>query len=158
MVQVEDLDCRVCFEHFSRRECIPRMLFCKHTFCDPCLEKIAQREKDKLSIQCPLCRQVSVVSQNIAVKDVLYVNSHIWDRILEDHKAEEVEESTIPHEASPTQPQCRPRPSSKYSHLRLRLRAVLRRMTASRESEERIVTECNVQMKSWRRLSREETS
>ena len=47
------MECNVCLNEWSEKECIPRMIPCGHSYCESCLE-LLYRPKDK-SIQCPKC-------------------------------------------------------------------------------------------------------
>ncbi|XP_046709789.1 E3 ubiquitin-protein ligase RNF168 isoform X2 [Silurus meridionalis] len=168
MVLFEDHECGVCYERYSRSKHVPRVLFCNHTFCGPCLETMATQKGGMLTVRCPLCRQVSCVRHGLLLDEALLVNSHLWDRIREDQELEIREEdleeeeeyeevkrrSTVTEAASPMQTQWS-RQSSQQDRLRLRLPGFLRRMIVPRQSQERIVPGCNVRMKSWRRLSGE---
>ncbi|XP_053354990.1 RING finger protein 224 [Clarias gariepinus] len=167
MVLTEDHECGVCYERYSRSKHVPRVLFCNHTFCCPCLETLATQQGGMLSIRCPLCRQVSCVRQGLTLEEALWVNNQLWEHIGEvdelkvkwDLKEEEEHEeqgkrSAVAKAASPEQPQW-PRPSCHHiPSLRLRLPGFLRRMIDPRQ--ERIIPGSNVQIKSWRRLSGEE--
>ncbi|XP_060723731.1 E3 ubiquitin-protein ligase RNF183 isoform X1 [Tachysurus vachellii] len=164
----EDHECGVCYERYSRSKHVPRVLFCNHTFCGPCLETMATQRSGMLSVRCPLCRQVSCVRRGLSLEEALWVNSRLWDHIqeaqelevkeedLEKECKEEKRKSDVAEAVSPVQPQCRLRPSPQHDRLRLRLPGFLRRMIVPRQSQERIVPGCNVRMKSWRRLSGEE--
>ncbi|XP_036426279.1 E3 ubiquitin-protein ligase KEG [Colossoma macropomum] len=165
MVLCEDLECGVCYQSYSRSERVPRMLFCNHTFCTACLETMAVERSSMLSVRCPLCRQVSCVRRGHGLQDALWVNSRLWDCIAEDPEQEQEEEgqeeekrsSATAQAVPPAQSECGLRPSSKQYRPKLRLPSFLKRLSIPRQPQERIVPGCNVQMKSWRRLSGEET-
>ncbi|XP_053492295.1 E3 ubiquitin-protein ligase RNF152 isoform X2 [Ictalurus furcatus] len=163
MVLSEDHECGVCYERYSRSKHVPRVLFCSHTFCSPCLETMASQRGGMLSVRCPLCRQVSCVRPGLTLEAALWVNSRLWDRIPEDRELEVKEEdfeeekrsSGVAKAESPMHPHWL-RLSPQHDRLRLRLPGFLRRMIVPRQSQQRIVPGCNVQIKSWRRLSGEE--
>ncbi|XP_072539086.1 uncharacterized protein [Salminus brasiliensis] len=158
MVLCEDLECGVCYQRYSRSERIPRMLFCHHTFCSTCLETMAVERSNMLSVRCPLCRQVSCVRGGLSLQEALWVNSRLWEGISEDQDQEEEEISSATGQAAaPVQTDCGLRPSSKQNRPKLRLPTFLKRLSFPRQPQESIVPGCNVQMKSWRRLSGEET-
>ncbi|KAG7326388.1 hypothetical protein KOW79_009789 [Hemibagrus wyckioides] len=166
MVLSEDHECGVCYERYSRSKHVPRMLFCNHTFCGPCLETMATERSGMLSIRCPLCRQVSCVRRGLTLEEALWVNSRLWDRIPEAQELEVREEdldkvckeekrkSAVA--AFPVQLHCRFSLMPQHDRLRLRLPGFLRKMIVPRQSQERIVPGCNVRGKLWRRLSGEE--
>ncbi|XP_061147245.1 E3 ubiquitin-protein ligase RNF186-like [Syngnathus typhle] len=81
MSQNEDLECVVCFYNYSRSERIPRMLHCSHTFCAPCLEKLANVNGVIRTICCPLCRWVTCTQASLTLPGALWVNTEIWDEI-----------------------------------------------------------------------------
>ncbi|XP_062852567.1 RING finger protein 223 [Trichomycterus rosablanca] len=151
MVLFEEPECGVCLEHYSKSKHVPRVLYCNHTFCDPCLNRIAQKNKDMISIRCPVCRQSSCVRDGLTLQDALYVNNRLWNSIVENQEDEEEIQSTGAPGSLPTQLQCRPR----NNQLNLPLPGFLKKMIFRRRSE-RILPGCNVQIKSWRRLSGEE--
>ncbi|MCI4375531.1 hypothetical protein PGIGA_G00110510 [Pangasianodon gigas] len=167
MVLIEDHECGVCYERYSRSKHVPRVLFCNHTFCSPCLETMAKQRGGMLSVRCPLCRQVSCVRHGLTLEEALWVNSRLWDRIPEDQELE-VKEEDLEEEENCEEEKRRSagaetkfpiqwlRPSSQHDRLRLRLPGFLRRMIVPRQSQERIVPGYNVRMKSWRRLLGEE--
>lgn len=153
MVLCEDLECGVCFERYSRSQRVPRMLFCHHTFCTTCLEKMVVERSSMLSVRCPLCRQVSCVRGGLSLQEALWVNSRLWDDISEDHDQEKEELSSIGAQAkAPPPTECGMRPSSNPNRPKLHLPSFLKKLSFPRQSQESIVPGCNVQMKSWRRL------
>ncbi|XP_019736723.1 RING finger protein 208-like [Hippocampus comes] len=79
----EDLECPVCFHDYSRSHRVPRLLHCSHTFCAPCLEKLAIADNVIQTICCPLCRCVTTFQASLALPEALWVNTEIWDRIPE---------------------------------------------------------------------------
>ncbi|XP_066522802.1 E3 ubiquitin-protein ligase rnf152 [Hoplias malabaricus] len=163
MVLCEDLECGVCYHSYSRSDRVPRMLFCNHTFCSACLDTMAVERSTMLSVRCPLCRQVSCVRRGLSLQEALWVNSSLWDYIPEEQEQEQQVECLEQEEISSTeqaitsaQNECGLRPNSKQNRPKLRLPSFLKRLNFSRQPQERIVPGCNVQMKSWRRLSGEE--
>ena len=50
--------CTICFEDMTKRK--PRLISCHHSFCEECLQKITKRS----DITCPVCRQVTHVTNN----------------------------------------------------------------------------------------------
>ncbi len=92
MVLCEDGECSVCLLPYSRMDRIPRVLHCRHTFCDPCLETMSQARSGLLTVGCPLCRRVTCIGRGISLQEALWVNSRLWEQIPEDVDAEAEEE------------------------------------------------------------------
>ncbi|KAK5601689.1 hypothetical protein CRENBAI_021911 [Crenichthys baileyi] len=88
MVLCEDGECSVCLLPFSRTDRIPRVLHCRHTFCEPCLETISRARSGLLTVTCPLCRRVTCVGRGLSLQEALWVNIKLWEQIPEDVKAE----------------------------------------------------------------------
>uniref|UniRef100_A0A672YG57 Im:7152348 n=1 Tax=Sphaeramia orbicularis TaxID=375764 RepID=A0A672YG57_9TELE len=89
MVLCEDTECSVCLSPFSRVDRIPRVLHCRHTFCDPCLETMSQVRSGLLTVCCPLCRRVTCIGRGLSLQEALWVNSRLWDQIPEDEDIED---------------------------------------------------------------------
>ncbi|KAG9341583.1 hypothetical protein JZ751_019096 [Albula glossodonta] len=70
-----DRECGVCYMSYSRRERVPRVLHCRHTFCAPCLELMAQPKSGLLTVRCPLCRQMTCVGRGVGLQEALWVDS-----------------------------------------------------------------------------------
>uniref|UniRef100_A0A669BRI3 Im:7152348 n=1 Tax=Oreochromis niloticus TaxID=8128 RepID=A0A669BRI3_ORENI len=92
MVLCEDGDCSVCLLPYSREERIPRVLHCRHTFCDSCLERMSTERNGLLTVGCPLCRRVTCIGRGRGLREALWVNSELWDQIPEDVDIREEEE------------------------------------------------------------------
>ncbi|XP_026201762.1 E3 ubiquitin-protein ligase RNF186 [Anabas testudineus] len=166
MVLCEDGECSVCFQPYSRMDRIPRMLHCRHTFCDPCLETMSQVRSGLLTVGCPLCRRVTCVGRGLSLQEALWVNSRLWDQIPEvvDGEAEQDEEGGLTQGAEEERTEAKQQASleaegasSRPSRTKLRLPGFFRRFSLVKQNQERIVPGSNVEMKSWRRLSTEET-
>ncbi|XP_029355514.1 tripartite motif-containing protein 3 isoform X2 [Echeneis naucrates] len=130
MVLCEDTECSVCLLPYSRMDRIPRVLHCRHTFCDPCLETMSQVRSGLLMVGCPLCRRVTCVGRGLSLQEALWVNSRLWEQIPEDDDAagEEQEEDKLKQETE----------------------------GETLEAKQPAV-QPEWEMKSWRRLSHEET-
>uniref|UniRef100_A0A8C6TPD3 Im:7152348 n=1 Tax=Neogobius melanostomus TaxID=47308 RepID=A0A8C6TPD3_9GOBI len=89
MVLCEDTECSVCLLPYTRLERIPRLLHCRHTFCQPCLETLSQSRGGLLTVCCPLCRRVTCVGRGLGLQGALWVDSRLWDHIVEDNEDEE---------------------------------------------------------------------
>ncbi|XP_051932504.1 RING finger protein 208-like [Hippocampus zosterae] len=79
----EDLECVVCFHHYSRRQRVPRLLHCGHTFCATCLEKLSNVDGVIRTICCPLCRWITCTRASLTLPGALWVNTEIWDQMQE---------------------------------------------------------------------------
>uniref|UniRef100_G3NHV2 Im:7152348 n=1 Tax=Gasterosteus aculeatus aculeatus TaxID=481459 RepID=G3NHV2_GASAC len=124
MVLCEDGDCSVCLAAFSRTDRIPRVLHCRHTFCDPCLETMAQARNGLLTVACPLCRRVTCIGRGLSLREALWVNSKLWEQIPEGAQEEEEEEECC----GSTNP----------------LPAFFRKFSLNKQQQERIVPGSNV--------------
>ncbi|XP_054458850.1 E3 ubiquitin-protein ligase rnf152-B [Anoplopoma fimbria] len=84
MVLCEDGECSICFSAFCRKDRVPRVLHCRHTFCEPCLETMSQARNGLLTVGCPLCRRVTCIGHGLSLQEALWVNSKLWEQIPED--------------------------------------------------------------------------
>ncbi|XP_023281732.1 RING-H2 finger protein ATL58-like isoform X1 [Seriola lalandi dorsalis] len=174
MVLCEDGECSVCLSPYSRMDRIPRVLHCRHTFCEPCLETMSQARSGLLTVGCPLCRRVTCIGRGLSLQEALWVNSRLWEQIPEDVDAEAEEEEEeeeegqeedgLKQEAEGERIEAKQQPSSqaecvssRSSRTKLKLPAFFRKFSLTKQHQERIVPGSNVEMKSWRRLSTEET-
>ncbi|XP_040039285.2 uncharacterized protein LOC120823416 [Gasterosteus aculeatus] len=166
MVLCEDGDCSVCLAAFSRTDRIPRVLHCRHTFCDPCLETMAQARNGLLTVGCPLCRRVTCIGRGLSLREALWVNSKLWEQIPEgaqEEEEEEEEEDGRKMRAQEEGMEAKQQPSlqagcasSTSARTKLKLPAFFRKFSLNKQQQERIVPGSNVEMKSWRRLSTED--
>lgn len=92
MVLCEDGECSVCLFPYSRMDRIPRVLHCRHTFCQVCLETMSQARSGLLTVGCPLCRRVTCIGRSLSLQEALWVNNRLWEQIPEEEEAEEGEE------------------------------------------------------------------
>ncbi|XP_061640752.1 RING finger protein 224-like [Phyllopteryx taeniolatus] len=83
MLPSEDLECVVCCHEYSRRQRVPRLLHCGHTFCTPCLEKLVNVDGVIRTVCCPLCRWITCTQASLTLPGALWVNTEIWDQIAE---------------------------------------------------------------------------
>ncbi|XP_071782369.1 uncharacterized protein LOC139932473 [Centroberyx gerrardi] len=163
MVLCEDRECSVCYLPYSRLDRIPRMLHCRHTFCDPCLDTMSQDKSGLLTVSCPLCRRVTCVGRGLSLQEALWVDSRRWDQIPEDMEAEAEEEAALKQEAEDETVEAKQQPSSQadlssgYSRTKLKFPAFFKKFSLTKQHQERIVPGCNVEMRSWRRLPTEES-
>ncbi|XP_078104254.1 uncharacterized protein LOC144516652 [Sander vitreus] len=87
----EELECVVCCCEYSRSDRVPRVLHCNHTFCAPCLEKMSKLDGSIRCVSCPLCRWITCTSVSLTLSGALWVNTDIWDQILEEQQWREQE-------------------------------------------------------------------
>ncbi|XP_034567109.1 E3 ubiquitin-protein ligase RNF186 [Notolabrus celidotus] len=167
MVLCEDGDCSVCLSPYSRMDRIPRVLHCRHTFCELCLETMSRSRSGLLTVPCPLCRRVTCIGRGLSLQEALWVNSRLWEQIPEEEEeeageeekedgVEEVaeEERTEHKEQSTLQAEC---VSSRSARTKLiKLPAFFKKFSLTKQHQERIVPGGNVEMKSWRRLPTDE--
>lgn len=161
MVLCEDTECSVCLLPFSRIERIPRLLHCRHTFCEPCLDTISVPRGGLLTVCCPLCRRVTCVGRGVGLQGALWVNSRLWEQIVEEEEPEEqrvvrfkLDEEQERAAPAQQQPSCL---SPRSSQSKLKFSGFFRRFSLTKSQQERIVPGSNVEMKSWRRLPTEDT-
>ncbi|XP_060886519.1 uncharacterized protein im:7152348 [Labrus mixtus] len=169
MVLCEDGDCSVCLSPYTRMDRIPRVLHCRHTFCEPCLETMSRTRSGMLTVPCPLCRRVTCIGHGLSLQEALWVNSRLWDQIPEEEQEEEAredeEEDGVKEEAEEERTETKEQPSlqaecvsSRSSRTKLmKLPAFFKKFSLTKQHQERIVPGGNVEMKSWRRLPTEET-
>uniref|UniRef100_UPI0037E6FECB E3 ubiquitin-protein ligase RNF186 n=1 Tax=Semicossyphus pulcher TaxID=241346 RepID=UPI0037E6FECB len=167
MVLCEDGECSVCLSPYSRMDRIPRVLHCRHTFCEPCLETMSHTRSGLLTVPCPLCRRVTCVGRGLSLQEALWVNNRLWEQIPEEEEGEageEEEEDGVKEDAEErietkqepsSQEEC---VSSRTTRTKLiKLPAFFKKFSLMKQNQERIVPGGNVEMKSWRRLPTEET-
>ncbi|XP_074524899.1 uncharacterized protein LOC141789397 [Halichoeres trimaculatus] len=165
MVLCEDGDCSVCLSPFSRSDRIPRVLHCRHTFCELCLETMSRSRSGMLTVPCPLCRRVSCIRNGLSLQEALWVNSRLWDQIPEEEEdGEEEEEDGVKEEAEEERTQAKEQStlqaecvSSRPARTKLiKLPSFFKKFSLTKQNQERIVPGGNVEMKSWRRLPTDE--
>ena len=59
------LECSICLEKYDKKEKLPRILKCGHTFCTSCLIKIKEKNKPNNKIKCPLDLKIGSETNNI---------------------------------------------------------------------------------------------
>lgn len=102
----EAIICGVCKEIFDNDEnVIPRMLPCKHTFCEKCLSVLMNQTLKQL--RCPICRQVSTCMNGVnqaypqdhtmmlLVKSIDYIQTLKQDSKTQDEELEKAIQSII---------------------------------------------------------------
>ncbi|XP_037530944.1 RING finger protein 208 [Nematolebias whitei] len=155
MVLCEDGECSVCLLPYSRTDRIPRVLHCLHTFCEPCLKTISQVRGGLVTVPCPLCRRVTCIGRGLGLQEALWVNDKLWEKIPEEEHAEEEDGERTEIKQQPSfQAEC---VSARPAAARLKLPAFFRKFSLTKPQQDRIIPGSNVEMKSWRRLSADET-
>ena len=59
------IECSICLEKYDKKEKLPRILTCGHTFCTSCLYKIKEKNKPDNKIKCPLDSKIENDKNNI---------------------------------------------------------------------------------------------
>ena len=59
------VECSICMEKYDKKEKLPRILACGHTFCTSCLQKIKQKDIFEKQIKCPLDLKIGFETNNI---------------------------------------------------------------------------------------------
>ncbi|CAJ1059805.1 E3 ubiquitin-protein ligase RNF186 [Xyrichtys novacula] len=163
MVLCEDGDCSVCLSPYSRMDRIPRVLHCRHTFCELCLETMSRSRSGLLTVPCPLCRRVTCIGRGLSLQEALWVNSRLWEQIPEEEEEEETgeDEDGVKEvaEEERTEPKAQPSIQAEWSARTklIKLPAFFKKFSLTKQQQERIVPGGNVEMKSWRRLPTDET-
>uniref|UniRef100_A0A3P8TTC6 Im:7152348 n=1 Tax=Amphiprion percula TaxID=161767 RepID=A0A3P8TTC6_AMPPE len=145
MVLCEDGECSVCLLPYSRMDRIPRVLHCRHTFCDPCLETMSQVRSGLMTVGCPLCRRVTCIGRGLSLQEALWVNNKLWEQIPEEEEEEEEEDEEegdgLKGKSEEERMQAKQQPSSQAgsSRTKLRLPAFFRRFSWTKQHQERIV-------------------
>eukprot|EP00826_Nyctotherus_ovalis_P027766 TRINITY_DN2172_c0_g1_i7.p5 TRINITY_DN2172_c0_g1~~TRINITY_DN2172_c0_g1_i7.p5 ORF type:complete len:163 (-),score=28.06 TRINITY_DN2172_c0_g1_i7:1402-1890(-) len=57
------MECPICLREWSDPDCLPRSLFCGHSFCDQCLVNLLLKKK---TLRCPTCDEVHSVPQGLS--------------------------------------------------------------------------------------------
>ena len=59
------VDCSICLEKYNKKEKLPRILTCGHTFCTSCLQKIKEKNNSEKHIKCPLDLKIGFETDKI---------------------------------------------------------------------------------------------
>ena len=78
------LECSICLEKYNKKDKLPRILICGHTFCTSCLQKIKTKNISEKQIKCPIDLKIGYENNNI---DDIPINRVVVDLI--DLKIEE---------------------------------------------------------------------
>ncbi|KAA0723060.1 hypothetical protein E1301_Tti005178 [Triplophysa tibetana] len=75
-------ECGICYRTYNAGSRCPRLLSCKHTFCERCLVTLARSaESNEPGTLCPLCRQFTSLSE-ATIREKLPVDEDILDRLV----------------------------------------------------------------------------
>ena len=70
------IECSICLEKYDKKDKLPRILTCGHTFCTSCLYKIKEKNKPDNKIKCPLDSKIENEKNNI---NEIPINRIIFD-------------------------------------------------------------------------------
>ncbi|KAM9323148.1 RING finger protein 228-like [Pholidichthys leucotaenia] len=59
----DEFECKICYNYFDLERRTPKLLSCRHTFCQECLETLHFREGRGWRIGCPVCRHRTPVPE-----------------------------------------------------------------------------------------------
>ena len=94
------IECSICLERYDKKEKLPRILTCGHTFCTSCLIKIKENNKPDNKIKCPLDSKLEADKNSIeeipinrVIVDLLDLN--LPEKIKEDKNKQNKNDSNI---------------------------------------------------------------
>ena len=94
------IECSICLERYDKKEKLPRILTCGHTFCTSCLIKIKEKNKPDNKIKCPLDSKLETDKNSIeeipinrVIVDLLDLN--LPEKIKEDKNKQNKNDSNI---------------------------------------------------------------
>ena len=94
------IECSICLEKYDKKEKLPRILACGHTFCTSCLLKIKEKNRPDNKIKCPLdlkleADKISIeeIPINRVIVDLLDLN--LPDKLNEDKNKQNKNNSNI---------------------------------------------------------------
>ena len=94
------IECSICLEKYDKKEKLPRILTCGHTFCTSCLLKIKEKNRPDNKIKCPLdlkleADKISIdeIPINRVIVDLLDLN--LPDKLNEDKNKQNKNNSNI---------------------------------------------------------------
>ena len=94
------IECSICLERYDKKEKLPRILTCGHTFCTSCLIKIKEKNKPDNKIKCPLDSKLEADKNSIeeipinrVIVDLLDLN--LPEKIKEDKNKQNKKDSNI---------------------------------------------------------------
>ena len=94
------IECSICLEKYDKKEKLPRILACGHTFCTSCLLKIKEKNKPDNKIKCPLDLKfetdkirIEEIPINRVIVDLLDLN--LPDKLNEDKNKQNKNDSNL---------------------------------------------------------------
>ena len=63
----KEISCGICLEIFTVPKSLPT---CSHTFCEPCVERLLQRNENRTYIKCPICQRLSSLSHGNSMESI----------------------------------------------------------------------------------------
>ena len=59
------VECSICFEKYNKKDKLPRILSCGHTFCTSCIQKIKSKNNNEKHIKCPIDLKIGFETNTI---------------------------------------------------------------------------------------------
>ena len=59
------VECSICLEKYNKKDKLPRILSCGHTFCTSCIQKIKSKNSNENNIKCPIDLKIGFETNNI---------------------------------------------------------------------------------------------
>lgn len=95
-----ELECGICYRHYTPGLRCPRELGCHHTFCESCLRALSRTPTPdewrcgagSCVILCPLCRESTFISSEGTIRAELRVDECVLVRLLDEGVLEREEE------------------------------------------------------------------
>ena len=89
-MEIDDLICPLCEQIYNDHKNIPRLLLCGHTYCQICLQKMLDSEKNLI-----YCQEENIEYKNIKSIDDLSKNISLIKLISIAHKRKKSEKSEL---------------------------------------------------------------
>ena len=59
------VECSICLEKYNKKDKLPRILSCGHTFCTSCIKKIKSKNTNENHIKCPIDLKIGFETNNV---------------------------------------------------------------------------------------------
>ena len=59
------VECSICLEKYNKKDKLPRILSCGHTFCTSCIKKIKSKNSSENHIKCPIDLKIGFETNNV---------------------------------------------------------------------------------------------
>lgn len=82
-----DYECPICWNPYNANFRMPKLLTCHHSFCLECLSRLSFATHIHNRLQCPLCRQTTVLLLNQTVTDLATNTALLGQLKLEPEKS-----------------------------------------------------------------------